>query len=297
MCPPASALVSYSISINDSTQMIQCIQYRKSSFLGNLEWSTLPWSTTGKDIYQQLYDKGFALAALLEDVDNARLTKEHTNTLKLAEFMGRLSSLDEEMNLWYHEIFKESPSPLYWHTDSASLGWRSKEAVEPRTLPPFAFHTLRLANIIVTYWGLGIILSTTIALTCQQVLTTNTQPPTQFTFTPLPRASQDLQITSRRLHEKHTSSHRLELATNVIRSMPYCLNDKMGLMGAQKSLFAMRIALFTLQRYPPGEELKWCQTMYQELHSKKGLRYAREIAKLDWNLSAAGRDGIPLRTS
>ena len=277
--------------------MIQCIQYRKSSFLGNPEWLTQPWSTTGKDVYQELYDKGFALAALLEELDNARLTKENTDISILSELLGRLSSLDEEMNLWYREILEVSPPPLYWHTQTTSLGWHLGEAVEPRTLPPFAFHTLRLANITVTYWGLGLILSNTIALTCQQVLTTITGMPAQSSSSTSPRAIHDLETTSVHLLEVHKSSHRLELATNIIRSMPYCLSDNMGLMGAQKSLFAMRTALFALQRYAPGEELKWCQAMYQELHSKKGLRYAREIAKLDWNLSAVGRQCLPLSSS
>lgn len=66
----------------------------------------------------------------------------------------------------------------------------------------------------------------------------------------------------------------------------------MGLMGAQKSLFALRTALFVLQRHP-GQELKWCQAMYQELDGKKGLRYAREIAKLEGKHSAASRDDLP----
>lgn len=277
--------------------MIQCIQYRKSSFLGNPEWSTLRWSDTGKDIYQQLCDKGFALAALLEELDNARLTKENTNLSILSEFLGRLSSLDDELNLWYREITKESPSPLYWHTQSTALGGHLKEAVEPRTLPPFVFHTLRLANITATYWGLRLSLSNTIALGCQQVLSIIAQVPAQSSSSTLPRASQDLGIMSLHLLETHTRPHRLELATNIIRSMPYCLNDNMGLMGAQKSLFALRTALFALQRYPLGGELKWCQAMYQELNSKKGLKYAREITKLDWNLSAAGRDCLPLKAS
>lgn len=251
----------------------------------------------GKDVYQNLYDKGFALAALLEELDNAKLTKENTEVSILSGFLRRLSSLDEEMKLWYREILKVSSPPLYWHTQSTSLGWHLEEAVEPRTLPPFAFHTLRLANITVTYWGLALILSNTIALACQQVLTTINRVPAQSSLYNLPRASQDLETMSILLLEVHTSSYRLELATNIIRSMPYCLNDRMGLMGAQKSLFAMRTALFALQRYPPGEELKWCQAMYQKLHSKKGLRYAREIANLDWNLSSVGRDCLPLSAS
>ena len=272
--------------------MIQCIQYRKSTFLGNPEWLTLPWSETGKDIYQQLYDKGFALAALLEGIDNAGLTKENTNISIMSEFLGRLYSLDKELNLWYHEILEESPSPLY----STSPDLHLKETVEPRTLPSFAFHTLRLANIVVTYWGLSLILSNTIALACQHVLSINTQVPAQSSASTLAQAPQDLHTMSLHLLETHTSAHRLEFATNIIRSMPYCLNDNMGLMGAQKSLFALRTALFALHRYP-GEELKWCRSMYQELESKKGLRYAREIANLDGRYSAVGRDRLPLQIS
>lgn len=273
--------------------MIQCIQYRKSAFLGSSEWLTLPWSETGKDVYQQLYDKGFALAALLEGIDNARLTNENTNISIVSEYLARLSSLDEELNLWYREILRETSSPLYWHTQSTSLGWHLKETVESLTVPPFAFHTLRLANIIATYWALRLILSNTIALACQHVLSTNTRVPSHSSSSTLRQSSQDLETMTFHLLEIHTRPHRLELATNIIRSMPYCLSDNMGLMGAQKSLFALRTALFALQRYP-GEELKWCQAMYQELDSKKGLRYAREIAKLDGRFSAAGRDSLPL---
>ena len=261
--------------------MIQCIQYRESTFLAYPEWLTVPWSETDKDIYQQLYDKGFALAALLKENDNATLTNENTKISTLSVYLGCLSSLDKELNLWYHDILKESPCPLYWHTQSTFHGWHLKEGVEPPTLPSFAFHTLRLANVIVTYWSLRIILSNTIALACQHVL--STQVPLQSpSFTP-PQAIQDLLTMSFHLLEIHTRPYRLELATNIIRSMPYCLSDSMGLMGAQKSLFALRTALFALHRYG-GEELKWCQAMYQVLDSKKGLRYASEIAKMNWKV-------------
>lgn len=273
--------------------MIQCIQYRKSTFLGNPEWLTLPWSETGKDIYQQLYDIGFALAAVLEAIDNARLTEEKTSFLILSEHLGRLFGLEEELNLWYSEILKESPSPLY----STPHDWHlNEEAVERPILPPFTFHTLRLANITVTYWGLRLILEYAIALACQHVVSINIQVPAQLSSSTTPDLIQNLQTMSLHFLKTHTSAHRLELATNIIRSMPYSLNDNTGLMGAQKSLFAMRTALFALNRYPGEEQkLKWCQVMYQELESKKGLRYAREIAKVDGRHSAAGRDELPVR--
>ena len=273
--------------------MIQCIQYRKSTFLGSSEWSTLPWSETGKNIYQQLCDKGFALAALLEDIDNAGFTKENINIALLSRLLRRLFDLYEELNLWYGEILEESHSPLYWHTQSIPHSWHPKEAVESSGILPFAFHTLLHAHTIVTYWALQIIISNAIALACEHMLSMNAQLPTQSSVSTSSQAIQDLHIMSIYLLETHTGSHRLELATNIVRSMPYCLNDNMGLVGAQKSLFAIRLALFVLQRHP-GEELQWCQAMYQELYSKKGLSYAKKIAKLEGRFRAAGNDR-PLR--
>ena len=269
--------------------MIQCIQYRKSSFLGSPEWLTRPWGETGKDIYQQLYDKGFALAALLEGIDNAELMGENINISKVSESLGLLSALDEKLNLWFREIVEKSSSPLYWYAQSISHSWHPREAGEPYALPAFAFNNLLLANTIVTYWGLRLILSNTIALACGHVLSMASKMPVQSSFSTSLQAVQDLHTISLQLLEAHAGPYRLQLAKNIVRSMPYCLHDDMGLVGAQKSLFAMRIALFVLQRHP-GEELKWCQAMYQELDSRKGLRYAREIAKLVGRFSAAGED-------
>ena len=270
--------------------MIQCIQYRKSTFLGSSEWSTLPWTKTGKNIYQQLCDKGFMLAALLEDIDNAGLTKDNINISLLSKLMRRLFNLYEELNVWYGEVVEKSHSPLYWHAQSTSHSSHSIEAVNPSRLLPFAFRTLLHAHTIITYWALQIVISNAIALACQQVLAMKAQGPAHSSVSTSSQTVHDLHIMSLCLLETHTRSHRLELATNIVRSMPYCLNDDMGLVSAQKSLFAIRLALFVLQRHP-GEELQWCQAMYQELYSKKGLRYAKEIAKLEGRFRAAGKDG------
>ena len=184
-------------AITRSIQMIQCIQYRRSTFLGNPEWLTLPWGKKGKDIYQQLYDKGFLLGALLEDIDNAELTKENENISVVSGFLGRLSSLDEDLNLWFGNLLQESPSPLYWHVESTSSSRHLIEYDQPR--PPFAFRTLLSANTIVKYWGLRIILSNTIALTCQRVLSMTTQMPAYPSSSTSPQIFQDLHSMSLQL--------------------------------------------------------------------------------------------------
>ena len=269
--------------------MIQCIQYRKSTFLGTPEWLTLPWGQTGKTIYQQLYDKGFVLAALLEDMDNAEPTKENVDISVVSELLGRLSNLVEDLNFWFRDIMQEASSPLYWHVQFTSPSGDPIECIQPCTRQPFAFRTLLIANTIVTYWGLRIILSNTISLTCQHILSVAYKMPSHSSSSIPPQALQGLYNMCLQLQEVHTGNGRLELAMNVVRSMPYCLNENMGLIGAQKSLFAMRVALFALQHHP-GDELKWCQAMYQELNSRKGLGYAKEIAKLEGKFGAAGRD-------
>lgn len=269
--------------------MIQCIQYRKSTFLGDPEWLTLPWGEKGKDIYQQLYDKGFLLAALLEKVDGAGLTKKNVNINVVFDFLRRLSDLDQELNMWFQDLLQMFSSPLYWHAQATSHSRDAAEAVQPCTLPSFTFCSLLIANTIITYWGLRLVLSNTIALTCQHVLSMTTQLPAQSLPSGSRREVHDLRTMSLQLLEAYTGVNRLELATNIVRSMPYCLNDNMGLIGAQRSIFAMRIALFVLQRHP-GEELKRCQAMYLELNTRKGLNYAREIGKLEGRFSAAGQE-------
>lgn len=262
--------------------MVQCIQFRKSSFLGDSEWSTIPWGAIGKDVYQRLYDKGFALAALLEEMDSNDLTNAETRTSQLSSYLQRCSEMYEGFEVWYRELLQQSPSPLYWIPESNMPAGNSREsltheATEFRTLPPFSFSSLRLAYITATFWALKLVLSSTIALTCGSILSSASANQSSSIY---PDPAVDLRKTAHQVFSQHGGPQRLELATNIMRSMPYSLNDSMGLLGAAKSLFPLRTALFCLRRQP-GEELKWCQAVYQELENRKGLRYAREIANLD----------------
>ena len=280
---------SISYSSYRTVQMIQCIQFRKTSFLGDWEWLTIPWGDTGKDVYQRLYDKGFAIGALLEDVDNNNLSNIKTRSSQLSSYLQRFSALHTDFECWYQQLLQQSPSPLYSTTRSnvqsgSTVELPPNNAPNPETLSPFTFPSLHLAYIITTYWALKLILSSEIALTCRAILADESA--TQSLHAD-PDLTVNLTNTAQRLLPQHGSAQCLELATNIMRSMAYSLNDSMGLLGAAKSLFPLRVALFALRRQP-GEELNWCQAVYQELDTRKGLRYAREIAKLDGKISPTG---------
>ena len=274
--------------------MIQSVLYRTSSFLGSEEWQTVPWIETPKDVYQKFYDKGFVFAAILEDIDKANLMGSAFGIPALSKNLRRLCKLDCDMDLWYRELLAVTPSPMYWptqssHTPSDPPGWHLEGAPTAGTLPSFEFRTLRLANIIVSYWALKTVLSISITTTCNGALSMDREMQARF-----PSMS-ELRSIAQQLLQQHGAAVRLDLAINIMRSMPYCLNDSTGLLGAQKSLFALRTALATLRHYP-GEELRWCQAMYQQMDAKKGLRYASEIAKLGVKCVLSGSEALSSKT-
>ena len=272
--------------------MIQGIQFRSSSFLNAGEWLTIPWQEAPKDVYQQLYDKGFALGALLEDIDQVGTIGSDTDITVLSNLLQRAAAIDRNLDDWYERIREESPHPLYWHVQPSAPCSRissssSSQIREPSRHSPFTFHTARLACIVVTSWALKLALSVNIALLCKSIISTHTSV----------RISGindfDLRSQAHCLLPKHGDPHRMKLATNIMRSMPYTLNDNMGLWGPQKSLFALRVALAALRGHP-GEDLKWCQRVYQELDARKGIRYAREIAKVESKWTFVRKDILPL---
>lgn len=260
--------------------MIQALQDRKASPLGHHEWCTQPSvqrqtkQYSKSDSSQRLYDHGFALAALFEEVDKANLLSPEIDLSLLTKYLRRCSALDATFNLWYHSLTRHSSTPLYWLTPLNDGIHHTVAALS--NMRPFSFPDLRVASTITTFWGCKLALSNTIAIICASILSLNACNRRRDD----PRSFAALEQTARQMLIQHGDSGRLENATNIIRSMPYCLHDSMGVLGPQKSLFALRAALLSLRR-TPGEELDWCLGMYRELVERKGLGYAREVGKVN----------------
>ena len=252
--------------------MLQALLFRKASPLGSYDWCTRPWhqkskDQISKDVYQKLYDHGFALAALLEETDNANLKDENVSTEAIEKYLRRCSAMDAKFSLWYQELVQKSDDPIYWLTPLEDF--IELDPADEHRVPvlkknwPFSFPNLKMASIILLYWGLRLAISSTIADICSTALSAPNSP----TLTPLEAAATNLLV-------QHGESGRLQNATNIMRSMPYCLHDSMGLMGAQKTVFALRAARLSLRK-SQIEELKWCIQTYRDVYEKKGFGYAR----------------------
>ena len=261
--------------------MIQCLQFRKASFLGSDEWKTVPWELTTKDMYQKLLDKAFALAALLEQMDSSNLKGLSEKVTDFATYIRCLAGIDIEMDQWLQRYQLEGPSPLYWETNHSPASESSRNRASPANdgqapspFSPFAFPTFKIANTLIIFWALRSILSNAIAVTCAAILArmsaNSAGPPSMYS---------DMQAKAQFMLSQHGDASRMMLATNILRSMPYFINDQMGIFGAQKCVFPLRVAMFSLRRHP-GPHLRWGNDLYQRLHSKTGIRYAHEIAKV-----------------
>ena len=256
--------------------MLQSVHFRKASPLGSYEWCTRPWSRKGqdhrKDASQMLCDHGFALAALFEEVDNAVLRQTDPDTEVMHKYLRCCSAMDARFNLWYQDLTSRSDSPAYWLTprdDSIELS----SANEPwpsicNNTQPFSFPNLETANMITLYWALKLAISRTIAEICSTALSKPTFPTTT-----------TLQVMAHQMLIDHGESGRFENAMNIIRSMPYCLHDSMGFLGAQRSLVTLRAALLSLGKNRT-EELSLCRQLYRDLYEKKGLGCAKQVADM-----------------
>ena len=172
---------------------------------------------------------------------------------------------------WYHELVCRPEGPLYWLTpvdDSivSSSAYRYFASVSNNNRP-FSFPNLRTTNIMTLYWAFKIEFSSTIANICFTALSN----PTSTLPAPLQSAAQQMLI-------QHGEPGRLQNASKILRSLPYCLQDSMGFLGALRSMYTLRTAHLSL-RQSQMDDLKFCARMYSDLYGKKGLlAYAKQIA-------------------
>ena len=134
--------------------MVKCLQYRKKSILKDMI-DKIQWRQ--RDL--KLFSKGHKLGALLQDLDEyAKLGPSNISLPGLTQRLGRLLELDVELEIWYRQLLKESPSPFYWRIKT------------PRQeLGSFLFANLQLAHLMLDFWALRLILSVTVATLCHQM--------------------------------------------------------------------------------------------------------------------------------
>ena len=258
--------------------MISCLQDGRSSVLATAKWLARDWDETSNSLHPSIYDKGLILASLLEEIDSANLSSASDSTQFY--FLQRCLGMDTDLDIWYEEFVIRTPSGSYWPTPPAIRPDAPSSTSGPKGQPRLSYANLSVASITITYWALKIIISTTIAAACSAILFSTSRRKSHVSSdtnetnatgieeisedTDLALIPDEVNVKAQRLLNQYSFPQRKKFATHIVRSMPYCLNFSMGLLGPQSAFFALRTALNIL-RSNPSPEQTWVKSNHQKL--------------------------------
>ena len=295
--------------------MFNAIQYRSKSFLTNPEWRARLEEST--DAQQQLYDIGLRLAAFFHEQDTRRSSSVSSDTLSLDSFdfptldldvlrsdLNSFKGFDSELQAFYARLVRDCSNggmPLYWDTTASTHTAFSDQQRFPGPEGKYAalhFPNLSIAQTLMNYWALQSLISSSISGLCQSIKQAEADAAAFVFFDPFATDS-DVNISDptlgmgpamnappapdpmvEELANQHTLSRCHHLANQIIRGVPYCTTEPMGLVGPQRCMFPVRVAVIALKQGGAPDDLTWAQQTLEEFNTKKGLNYANLIQNL-----------------
>lgn len=184
------------------------------SALDTEEWRTLPWLSFPKDGLQQLFDLGFELAALLEQLDLAEsLSPPEASVSSMANLALRCIGVQEALELWYshHWQWREDQMPF-----CNAISNDTDEASTPEAASP-EFESLWEATNMAYFWLFKMILHEILIATASE----EEQEGLEFAM--------------------------LDLAVSIVSASPYFLVDGTGWLGPQRIFFPLKRAMILLK--------------------------------------------------
>ncbi|KAI9737232.1 MAG: hypothetical protein M1818_005764 [Claussenomyces sp. TS43310] len=272
--------------------MILCLQYRTTVPFADLLPYIQDWPGP-KSTEQQLCHVGFRLAAIYEQIDQISVaTSTDVKMYHVSNALKFCSIVSKDLSSWYRELLHEPAYPTSWPQFLSRFdahGRMHEQQDEPQAA--FSFPCLRLAHQMLGFWTFQMRLSTAVSLLHEISSKVGFDQTQTFDGTasqlpePVPTLNDALFPNSDSAHEymplgiPHDAAHHVELATNIVRGTPYCLGHDMGLASAQRCIFYLNNALFTLRRHP-CQMLTQCEELFHELAFDKGLHFARDILRV-----------------
>ena len=263
--------------------MAMGIQYSRRSVLGNEEWRTTSCVSIN-DHEQSLYDIGFDIGALLEDIKalmDAQVNSTAVNNPpdpSLESLIHRMVEVDYALECWWDRLKAWVPGPLYWQERcykvnedraSASRGLLNDELGDSA----FVYSDLRLAHLSMDHFALHIMVSLILTRTLAAI--------------PAPQPSVSFQHFMA-LASRHDEAYRLSLGKSILKSIDYTRRPQFGFVGPQRSIFSIRVALTAFRDIggPHASAMaKITAERLREIDTDLGIRFAEVLEKDcgDWD--------------
>ena len=284
--------------------MFHALQFRRVSFLTTPEWrATLEWEA---DIQQPLFDIGLRLAALLYEQDRHRGSIESSTIASpsqdtpaaardahgpttpdidtLLSELNEFADLNSELEKIYPQLTSKA-SEL-----GTALFWDQPTMASSRH-PPLQFPSLFLARATMNYWAIQCLVSSAIAALVREIRAADPQATASRSPDSASSGSPPAEPSIDNLAGQHTMVRCHELAMLTVRGVDYCCQDAMGLAGPQRCIFPIRAALVVLEQGANTEDLAFAKWKLEELSSKRGVDYAKQLTKLGYRWEEIMRSG------
>ena len=241
--------------------MIHALQYRRRSPMGNSEWRPQTW-TTCQEVDQSLFDKGFDLAGVTEDLDRLANLPTGGSTAAIAgRCLTTALGIGSDLFAWHRWLLEHCSLAVEWPDPGA---WSARPA-QPRPVPysvPVQYSKLRQAFLMMDFWALCIIQGILVLALRSRLPPDASLPESAALCTP---------------------ERQLRLARNIACTLPYCWRKEHGVQSSARCIFSLRIALYVV-RMAGTEEAKQLQAEiggYMEtIANNRGLKYANEIKRV-----------------
>lgn len=240
---------------------------RTSSFMSEGSWATEPWQSIEKSQEQALYDHGFILTALFEDLDQLDVDNvDEDAAASDSRFLTRCDRLDAALQAFETNL-TNTGSSLVLDTEGITVS----ETV-------LVFPDLQAAMLAMNVWCLQLNLTKMIAHAGARILNDRMSSTSTGTDS---ASTAEAQNQIHRLLARHDDARMHRLATSTIDVIAYCFRQDMGLAAAQSLVMAMWSLVLHYQMQPESEYTRRCNEFYQKLVNEKGVKLATPLAALE----------------
>lgn len=168
-----------------------------------------------------------------------------------------------QLENWYQGVVRKQTEPLYDERPSSARFLPHLASVYPKTLH---FQNFEMARLHTAYWCILLFLY-------DRILTIPASSPSD--VYPISGLVACVETT-------FTHRHALELARMIARSMEYLLSEDMHILGPQKVFFALRTAMHAFTSSQEGQELAWCEAVFEEL-DRRGYPFGKILSRCEWD--------------
>lgn len=241
-------------------QIVYALATRRSTYLGDEEWLTIPWQRVPKSDFHHLLDIMARIPSLIErtelaiSMDAPLHSPTETESLRV-----RYWAIERQLRTWYINLVDSSTTPLRSsETSPRTIASATASDLQPLTDSSLNFPSFEIACMHLFYWAALLLVYNNL--------------------TSIPSSSTSLH----QLPQVHLQSEIHTTATLIARSIPYFLSPETQTMGPQNVSFSLRVAMHAFSELGEDKEERWCRDVFEEL-DKRGFSFGKILANVKWD--------------